>query len=537
MAADLALLCAHVHTLDPRAPAVSAVAIADGTIIAVGSDAEVREACDARTELVDGHGLTVVPGLVDAHIHALRGSLRLLGADCSAAHTVAEVHAALRAEHEHVAAEGGSWIRGHSLRYDALGPGPIHHALLSDALGDVPAFVTFNDFHTALATPAALRAAGLERGTPAALAGSAEVVVRDGHPTGELREEVAMDLVRAAMPPLGAARSRQLVTDGLRRLNALGLTGAHVMDGSPETHALLRELEATGALGLRMVVPFQVNHDTTDDELAELLALRDERGELWRGGVLKFYSDGVVETGTAWLEEPDTLGRGTEPLWPDPSRYAAVVRRGSAAGFQCATHAIGDRAVRAALEAYVATGAARERRHRIEHLETMGDELVALIAEAGVITSQQAIHQQWSQADGSDPWSQALGPERAARAFRMGDLRRAGATVALGSDWPVADADPRLGLAWARLRRPPGDPAVATLQSSQRLTALQALEGYTTHAARAVGEEAVAGRLAVGYRADLTAFAGDPLGDADALPALPVSLTVVAGRVVHRAEG
>ena len=535
MAADLALLSARVHTLEPGAPPVSAVAITGGAIVALGDDAAVREACDARTELVDARGLTVVPGLVDAHIHALRGALRLVGADCSQARSPREVHAALAAEQRRVIADGGSWVRGHSLRYDALGPGGLHHELLTAALGDAPAFVTLNDFHTALATPAALRAAGLERGG-APLAGSAEVVVRDGAPTGELREEVAMDLVRDVLPPLGAARSRQLIVDGLRRLNAMGLTGAHVMDGTLATHDLLRELEAAGELCLRLVVPFQVDHDTSAEAFAELLAARDARGELWRGGVLKFYADGVVETGTAWLEEPDAHGRVTEPLWPDPARYAETVARGSAAGFQCATHAIGDRAVRAAAEAYVATGAARERRHRIEHLETMADEQVARIAAAGIVTSMQAIHQQWSLPDGSDPWSQALGPQRAERAFRMGDLRRAGAPVALGSDWPVANADPRLGLAWARLRRPPGDPAFAQLQPAQCLSAREALEGYTTQAAWAVGEEALSGRIALGLRADLTAFAGDPLElSGDDLPALRVALTVVGGRVVHRA--
>ena len=535
MAAELAVLSAQVHTLQPGTPPATAVAVADGMIVAVGSDAEVREACDARTELVDGRGLTLVPGLTDAHIHALRGALRLVGADCSQADSPAAVHAVLRAERERVAADGGSWVRGHSLRYDALAGTEPHHELLTAALGDdVPAFVTFNDFHTALATPAALAVAGLQDGG-APLAGSAAVVVRDGVPTGELREEEAMDLVRAVLPPLGAARSRQLVVDGLRRLNAMGLTGAHVMDGTLATHALLRELEAAGELCVRLVVPFQIDHDTSADELEELLGHRDARGALWRGGVLKFYADGVVETATAWLEEPDAHGRVTEPFWPDPARYAATVARGSAAGFQCATHAIGDRAVREVVDAYLATGAARERRHRVEHLETMADADVERIAAAGVVASMQAIHQQWGLPDGSDPWATALGPQRTARAFRMGDLVGAGATVALGSDWPVASADPRPGLAWARLRRPPGAPDIAPMQPEQRLTALQALEGYTTHAAHAVGEEAVAGRIAPGLRADLTAFAGDPLGDADTLPDLPVALTVVAGRVVHRA--
>jgi predicted amidohydrolase YtcJ len=147
-----------------------------------------------------------------------------------------------------------------------------------------------------------------------------------------------------------------------------------------------------------------------------------------------------------------------------------------------------------------------------------------------------AIHLQWLRAAGSDPWSRALGPERAARAFRCRDLRASGAVLALGSDWPVAGFDPRAGMAWARLRRPPGDRERAPVGPQQALTAEQALRGYTSEAWRAVAEDARAGRIAEGARADLTGFAADPVEcDADDLPHLPVTLTVVAGDVVHRA--
>ena len=149
----------------------------------------------------------------------------------------------------------------------------------------------------------------------------------------------------------------------------------------------------------------------------------------------------------------------------------------------------------------------------------------------------QAIHLQWLRADGSDPWSRALGAERAGRAFRCADLVASGALVALGSDWPVAHFDPRAGMAWARLRRPPGDRDRAPIGPGQALTAEQSLHGYTTNAWQTVGEEAYAGRIVVGYRADLTAFAADPVEcPADDLPDLPVRLTVVAGEPVHRKD-
>ena len=150
-------------------------------------------------------------------------------------------------------------------------------------------------------------------------------------------------------------------------------------------------------------------------------------------------------------------------------------------------------------------------RHRLEHLETLPDDLVQAIPAAGVIASMQPVHLTAIRGDGTGNWNERLGPERAARAFRMRDLLDAGAVLALGSDWPVADADPRLGLAAARLRRLPQTPEELAVLPDQALTAHEALAGYTLAPAYAAGEEGVAGRIHVGMRADLTGLAVDPV--------------------------
>jgi hypothetical protein len=212
---------------------------------------------------------------------------------------------------------------------------------------------------------------------------------------------------------------------------------------------------------------------------------------------------------------------------------ARVMERFAAAGFQLATHTIGDAAVRFTLDTYVR--AAHGTRHRLEHLEALPDDLVAQIGASGVIASMQPLHLAALRGDGTGNWNERLGPERAARAFRMRDLLDAGAVLALGSDWPVANADPRLGMAVAQLRRLPArDDAVLP---DQALTAHEALAGYTLAPAYAAGEEGVAGRIHEGMRADLTGLAFDPV-DAPAaeLPDNPVWLTVVGGRVVHQGE-
>ena len=169
--------------------------------------------------------------------------------------------------------------------------------------------------------------------------------------------------------------------------------------------------------------------------------------------------------------------------------------------------------------------------HRIEHIETLQDHDLPRFAAEGVAASMQPLHMENNSGERTDPWSLTLGDDRADRAFRTRDLLDSGAVLALGSDWPIARYDPRRGMAWCRLRREPGRPDAVPVDARQALTALETLHGYTTGAARVVGEQHVAGRIAVGYRADLSCFAEDPVDvSADDLLALPVVGTVVDGR-------
>jgi predicted amidohydrolase YtcJ len=529
-AAELAVVGAHIRTLDPERPTATAVAIRDGEIVAVGDDAEVRDACDARTEVLDGAGLAIVPGLTDSHLHPMWATEFAVGVDASRFALRSELETALRAERERVGPRG--IVRAWSVDYAHFSGADMDGGVL-EAMAGGPALAVFFDLHTYLATPSVLAMAGVEGGET--FDDASEIVVRDGRPTGELREFSAFFRVADALPGATDEARLRRVAEVLRELNAAGLTGAHVMDGSPEIYERLRALEARGELTMRLVVPLWVKPEHGDDVIEAYLGHRDDRGELWRGGAAKFFADGVIDSGTAWLEEPDTQGDGTHPFWPDPSRYDAAVARFAGAGFQCITHAVGDRAVRAALDAYKAAGPPERGMHRIEHLESLGDETLARLAAEGVAASMQPLHMQWRRGDGSDSWSQRLGRRRAARAFRTADMLAGGGVVPLGSDWPVASYDPRVGMAWARLRRHPGRTDEQPFEPDQRLTGVQALEGYTTGAAAVAGEGADSGRIAPGMRADLTAFAADPADtDADALVDLPVQLTVVAGRVVYR---
>lgn len=247
---------------------------------------------------------------------------------------------------------------------------------------------------------------------------------------------------------------------------------------------------------------------------------------------VKFFIDGTIDNGSAWLEQPDAYGENHESVWTDPEDFQKALRFFVERGIPTATHAIGDQGVRYVLEALEASGDARHlAAHRIEHIETIPDDLVGRFAQLGVAASMQPVHgTHHTRADRTDNWSVRLGGERAARGWRCRDLREAGVTVALGSDWPITPYDPRAMMADSILRRPVERPDVEPVQPEQALTALMALEGYTSHAAAAAGLGQDMGSISVGKLADLTVFEQDPLlVTPDELARTSVVATIIGG--------
>ena len=526
--ADLALVNGRVRTLNPAQPHATAVAVAAGVIAAVGDDAEIRQQCGPATEVIDLGGAAAVPGLIDSHMHPFKGATGARGADLLDAHRLDDVLGALAAERARCAP--GEWVQAWGLDYNVFEQSGISASVIDDVVGCAPAAVTFMDWHTMLASSSALALAGVDG--PREFAEHAEVVCVDGRPTGELRENAAMDLVREAMPRTTPEQELELCAAHLRRLAAVGLTGTHAMDGTLASLELLGRLESRGELVTRILTPFTIEPDTPE-ELWEIYAeAGGQRGRRWRAGVAKFFIDGVIDSGTGWLVEPDSQGEGRSSFWPDVDRYRRAVQFFASRGFQCVTHATGDRGVREALDTYARAGAAPGVRHRIEHIETLQPSDLPRFAAQGVVASMQAQHMMWLDPDRRDNWSQRLGNDRCDRAFLTRSLRESGAVVALGSDWPVARYDPREGMAAVRLRRPPGYPDRAPYDD-QAIDGLAALEGYTSAAALTGGDGDRLGRLAPGYAADITVMAQDPVDTApDALVALPVVATVVDGEIV-----
>jgi predicted amidohydrolase YtcJ len=527
MAADLAVVGTHVRTLDPARPVTDAIACEDGVIVALGAE-DVRAARDRTTVLVDGSRAVLTPGLVDGHQHLFQGARIRRGVDLAGVGNIAE----LRERIATARADAGpdTWLLGHGVEYELFHQEPFHYGQLAGADSPGPMLLWAFDLHSAFANAEALRRAGVTG--PRQFADSARIVCDDaGRPTGELLEWSAMNLVIDVVPEPSTETLRAWEVEALLAQNAVGITGQHLMDGNAATADRLAALEADGDLTQRVWLHQFVYASTGDDELADMVAAARRSGQLWRADGAKFMLDGVIDTGTAWLEEPDRLGGNTEPLWPDPAAYSKRVGQLHAAGLRVATHAIGDRAVRHVLDTYAALPGGAHR-HRIEHVETAPDAIVSRFAPEGVTASMQPIAMQWVQADRSDPWSQRLTPEQCDHGWRVGDLAAGGALVVLGSDWPVAHFDPRLGMYAGRLRR--GPEGSAPIGATRPLTGEETLAGYTVNAWRAIG--ASGGVLREGAPADFVVWGDDPVAcSPDVLLELPVWLTVVAGQIVHRA--
>lgn len=523
---DTIIIGAIVRTMGPDERA-EAVAITGGRIAAVGTRTEVLALAGPETVLIEHPDATILPGLVDAHSHPIYSLGIVQGLSLSGVRSRAQLVDALeRGRAEQDAAE---WFLAWGLDPSAFADEPITNAELHAALGpDRLAYVKLFDVHSAIASASALARAGINEPITY-LDGSGAAGDANGALTGHLIEFATMERVEREMPIATTAdRVKQLRTL-LGDMAAQGITGAHVMDlQDADALDLLAAIERDGEVPVRLRISPWCTPETTDAEVAELIAMQGRGGRRYRIEGVKLFIDGTVEGGTAWLDSPDAAGEGRSSVWDPTSAYARRVAEFDRAGIPTATHAIGDHAVRFVAQTLAALPPSPTV-HRIEHLETTDDDVIALLGARGIVASMQPTHcTHHVHANGSDEWSRRLGAERAARAWRTGDVRRSGAVLALGSDWPVADYNPWEILADAQLRRSVQTPHEPAVGPDQALTPAEALEGYTTHAHRAAGVEG--GHLAVGEPADVVVVDVDPLtASPEVLARARVLLTLVDG--------
>jgi predicted amidohydrolase YtcJ len=531
-------------------PRASAVAVGAGRIEAIGG----TEAAAGAADVVDARGGLLMPGFDDAHIHLLSGAREANGALLYPLETVGEIQDRIRS---HAAATPGApWVLGRGWLYAAF-PGAMPTAALLDAVvPDRPAWMGCFDGHTGWANTAAMRLAGIDRATPDPPAG---VIVRDaaGTPTGAFKEE-AQALIDRVVPQPTGDEDRASVRSAIAGLHAGGITAAQDAWLTQDELAFWERVHADGALHLRFRGALIMEPEQTLDEWRARLDGYQAQAFPLRGGthldagILKGFVDGVIDARTAAVLAPyeDDTSTGL-PAWT-VEKLDAFVTEADRRGWQVELHAIGDRGVRMALDAFERAAAANGpwtgdpngvgaapgrhgRRHRVEHVEMIDDADVPRFGRLGVVASMQPYHGDPTPAQ-IGPWAANIG-ERARSGWSWRRIRDGGGVLAFGSDWPVVPHDPFIALNNAVNRQTVrGEPAGGW--SPERLRIEEALEAYTAGSAFAAYAENRRGRIREGMDADLVVLDRDLLAAGpSAIIGTGVALTVLGGRIVHRSEG
>jgi predicted amidohydrolase YtcJ len=545
--ADLVFLNATVHPMSPSLPGAEGVAVIGDRIAAVGTDAAVEPWIGPQTRVVDATGLTITPGLIDSHVHLMGIGWSKRYLDLSEAGSYEEL--VLRVADAVREARPGEWILGGGWHQSKWSPAPSlavrgfpTHRALSRVSPDNPVFLSHASGHAAMANSRAMGLAGIGPDTKFDEGGE---IIKDtgGNPTG-IFIEAAQGLIAEYVPPPGPDQATRMMELAVQECLRNGITSVHDAGVDRPTLALLHGLLESGNLNLRVYAMLVPGRDGGDQAfIAEWLRRGPEIGS--GGGYLtvrtvKLMVDGALGSRGAWLFDPysDDPGTTGSTIIPMEAAYQ-VSKQALAAGFQVASHAIGDRANHEILNVYDRVfrenrRQAADARFRIEHAQHLAEQDIGRFAELGVIAAVQGIHM------GSDiSWAiDRLGSERIEEgAYVWQKLLQTGAVLCNGTDAPVEPVDPLANFYASVTRRTVEGRLFDWSHPEQRMTRRQALRSYTIDAAYASFEEELKGSIEPGKLADLTVFSQDLLKiPEERILDTKVVYTVVGGKVMYQRE-
>jgi predicted amidohydrolase YtcJ len=534
--ANTIIFNARIYTVNAKQPWAEAIAIREGKILEIGSNATVLAHKGPLTKTIDAQQHVILPGLVDCHIHFMEGSLGLTHVDLNEANTIVEIQKRVK---EYAAAHPDEpWITGMGWMYPTFKPSGLpDKKFLDEVVPDRPVFLDAFDGHSGWANSKALQMAGITKDTPNPPNG---MIVRDekGEATGAMKE-AAKRLVTKLIPEPTREERLAALKLGIHEANKHGLVRVHSAGGDFEWFSLYDQLRREGQLSLRFYIAYFLDPPgITADAIDTIEQTRNTYHDDWlAGGAVKTMLDGVVEAHTAAMLAPysDDATQAGKLFW-EPAKYSEAIDELDRRGFQIFTHAIGDRAVRTALDAYK-HAAKRNRSHdprpRIEHIETISAADIKRFGKLGVIASFQPLHS-YPDEDTISIWARNAGPERAKRAWAWKSIQKEDGRLAFGSDWPVVTLNPWPGMQTAVTRQTrKGEPA-AGFVSEQRLSIEDAIKGYTLGAAVAGRREEREGSLENGKLADLIMLSEDvfKMKPSD-LYKEEVMFTMVGGKIVY----
>jgi hypothetical protein len=536
--ATVILVNAKVWTENPAQPTAEAVALEGNRILAVGDNAAIRKLAGTDTQVIDLHGRLLLPGFNDAHVHFLIGGGSLIGVRLGTANSQAEFRDRLAAFAKTL--PSGAWIRNGLWDHQRWNPPTLpNHQLIDDACGDHPALLWRLDGHVAVANALALKLAGIDRDTKDVPGGEIE---RDkyGNPTGILKD-AATGLVERVMPPLSAEEQDHAIEAAMHEAAIHGVTSVQNMADSsvdrsqPDVFREFQKYERAGKLTVRI---YEAEPVRDYKNLADTGIVAPFGNPSLRLGNLKAFADGALGSETAWMDEPFANNPSYSGLAsPDLLKiddFYNEMRQADKAGLQISIHAIGDRANRTILDLYARLendNGPADRRPRIEHAQHLHPADYPRFAKLGVIASMQPYH-----AIDDGRWAiTELGPERIKSSYAWKSLLDAGATLAFGSDWPVAPLDPVMGIYAAVTRRTLDGKNPNGWIPEQRITVPQAVHAYTMGSAYAEHQEKVKGSIESGKLADLVVLSDDIFTiPPESIEKTKVEMTIFDGKIIYQ---
>ncbi|NOZ56891.1 MAG: amidohydrolase [Calditrichaeota bacterium] len=530
---DLAVVARKIVTMDEERPQAEVLLVRGDRIVAVGSREQLAGDLKRARKVLDFGDAVVYPGFIDAHLHVAGTGRALMELNLVGTSSLDEV--LTRVREKAVELEPGEWLLGRGWDQNDW---PVKRFPtkfdLDRVVPDRPVYLKRIDGHAGWANSAALRLAGIDASTPDPEGGRIVRLPGSREPSGVLVDN-AMGLMSAVLPQADRELVRKQILKAMDHFASLGLTCVHDAGVDSVDLTVYRELVDAGQAKVR-VVAMLLQGPILDDYFRSGPVLDYGNGMLTIRCV-KLFADGALGSRGAALFEPYSDDPGNRGLLvTPPEEIEKVTERALRAGFQVATHAIGDRANHLVLDAYEKALAAvptADHRLRVEHAQVLAPEDIPRFAKLGVIPSMQPTH-----ATSDMPWAEdRLGPDRIRGAYAWRSLLDTGVRIPGGSDSPVESANPLLGIYAAVTRQdlsgnPPGG-----WYPEQRVTLHEALRMFTVDAAYAAFQEHELGSLSPGKKADLTVLDRDLASvPPSEIPRARVVATVVGGNVVYSRE-
>lgn len=527
IAADKLYVNGVIWTGNDSAGDAAVMAVTDGVITYVGAETDPRI---VPKETVDLQGQFVMPGFIDNHVHFLEGGAALASVDLRDAATP-DVFAQRIIDYA-TTMPAGRWILNGNWDHELWGGELPHKNWIDDETAVTPVFVIRLDGHMALANSAALKAAGITKETAAPAGGE---IVRDasGQATGVLKGN-ALNLVLSIIPQPSDDEILKIFEMAQSHALSLGLTQVHAVTANETETTMLdafRLADSRGLMKIRAFVSTPIEHWEDTRDLVQTIGTGNDR---LRWGGIKGFVDGSLGATTAWFHEPyidapDTRGA---PL-TDPAKLKGMLEGADAAGLKISIHAIGDEAIDRLIADFqdIAGEEIVSRRYRIEHFQHPTRAAIKAAAAGGIIASMQPYH-----AIDDGRWAEErIGADRIQTTYAFRSILDAGVPLTFGSDWPVAPLSPLEGVYAAVTRRTTDGQNPDGWQPQEKISVEEALRAYTATNAYANFEEAAAGTLEAGKRADFLVLSEDPRAvNSAAIRQIDVLSTVINGEEVFR---